>query len=88
MKTTVVTLLVLIATGVIAQALPTTTTAVTPTTIDPNIPTNLIGWLIFIGLKTPIMGVAQRILKVMPQTRVVKFITKLVDMAAGNVKHD
>lgn len=59
----------------------------TPTALDQNIPTNLIGWLLFIGLKTPILGVLQKILKALPQNSVVKFLLSIVDLLSANVAH-
>lgn len=56
------------------------------TTTDP-IPTNLIGWFLFIGLKTPILGVFQRVLKALPQNAVVKFLLSIVDLLAANTSH-
>lgn len=78
---TILTFFILFSTALFAQE----TLPVTNTT--DAIPTNLIGWLIFIGLKTPLLGVFQRILKALPQNAVVKFLLSIVDLLAANTSH-
>lgn len=41
----------------------------------------------FLALKTPVLGVFQKILAGMPQNGVVKFLSKVVDLLAANIAH-
>lgn len=86
MKKTLFFALVFLSVMAFAQdAAPSVSPEAVATTTN-EIPTNLIGWLLFIGLKTPILGVFQRILSVLPKNVVTNLLVSLVNVLAANTQ--